>query len=424
MSKVIKSIELRISPKTNRNKLQKLITYINIAKEIAIEHWLYIINNNLHQQLFERKITTNQLKNILHKNLYHELKQRYKGFPSNGIQHIRDRVVSMFVSYVKLRIKGKKISIPSLNNLTIEFDSKMFKIFRHSKEFPFFIALRLINERVVFPLECGKYQEQLLNDALNGKYKIGQIQLVERGDDFYLYVPIEKKKEVKETNNYLGVDLGYRKQAVISVINEEGKILETKVISYKRHLDKLNYYLKRLDFYKSEAMKKNKRYKTKRIEKLWNKIKNLRKWIAHNVSKQIVEIAKKWNAKIVLENLKSLRPSKKNKNYLNKIIREILKGMIRNFTQYKADWEGFPIVLINPKNTSKRCFFCGFINEDLKDEEVFKCHNCGKEIDRDINASLNIAYAGCGKSALAIPLKKQLKNNFLEQRVLPKATCL
>jgi len=414
MSKVIKSVELRISPETNRDKIQKLITYINIAKEIAIEHWLYVINNNLHQQLFNRRITTNQLKNILHENLYKRLREEFKGFPSNGIQHIRDRVVSMFVSYVKLKRKGRKVSIPSLNNITIEFDSQMFKIFRHSKEFPFFISLRLIGKRVVFPLECGRYQERLLLDALNGKYKIGQIQLVERGDYFYLHIPIGKKKEVKKTRNFLGVDLGYRKQAVVSVINEKGEVLETKIISFKGHLSKLNYYLRRLSFLQSEAVKKNRKHKTKRIEKLWNRIKNLRKWIAHNVSKQIVEIAKKWNAEIIMEDLKSLNPSKRNKQYLNRVIRETLKGMVRNFTQYKAEWEGFPLSLINPKNTSKRCCFCGFVNKKLKDEEVFKCPRYGLRIDRDVNASLNIALLGSGKPALVTsPIKVTLRDYTL-----------
>jgi len=227
MSKVIKAIELKISPKTNKNKIEKLIEYIDIAKEIAIEHWLLIVNNELHQQLLEKKITTNQLKNILHKELYHKLKQQFEGFPANGIQHIRDRIVAMFSSYAKLKKKQKNVSFPSLNNITIEFDKSMFKFFKKGKEFPYFVALRLINERIVFPIESGKYQEELLNEGLNGKYKIGQIQLVEKEEDFYLYVPIEKKKEIKRTKNYLGVDLGYRKQAVISVIDENKKVLET-----------------------------------------------------------------------------------------------------------------------------------------------------------------------------------------------------
>jgi transposase len=105
-----------------------------------------------------------------------------------------------------------------------------------------------------------------LNDALNGKYKIGQIQLVEKESTFYLHVPIEKKKEIKRTKNYLGVDLGYRKQAVISVINENGEVLETKVVSYQRHIEKLNYYLSRLSFYQSEAMKKYEKIKPTRLK--------------------------------------------------------------------------------------------------------------------------------------------------------------
>ena len=43
----------------------------------------------------------------------------------------------------------------------------------------------------------------------------------------------------------------------------------------------------------------------------------------------------------------------------------------------------------NQEYTSKTCTNCGDIN-DVKGNEIYKCFNCGIEIDRDINGSRNI----------------------------------
>ena len=42
---------------------------------------------------------------------------------------------------------------------------------------------------------------------------------------------------------------------------------------------------------------------------------------------------------------------------------------------------------------------CGFKKSELKlSERVFKCENCGAEIDRDLNAAINLAnYGSTGK---------------------------
>lgn len=40
--------------------------------------------------------------------------------------------------------------------------------------------------------------------------------------------------------------------------------------------------------------------------------------------------------------------------------------------------------------SSKTCSRCGYINRQLKSEEIYKCPKCGLIIDRDYNASINI----------------------------------
>lgn len=48
---------------------------------------------------------------------------------------------------------------------------------------------------------------------------------------------------------------------------------------------------------------------------------------------------------------------------------------------------------VNPKNTSKTCHCCGFVNSKVVlGIKKWKCPNCGENHDRDINAALNILH--------------------------------
>ena len=70
---------------------------------------------------------------------------------------------------------------------------------------------------------------------------------------------------------------------------------------------------------------------------------------------------------------------------------------LRTFVNYKAVLKGIPVVLVNPKNTSRRCSVCGYISEDnRKSQASFVCTNpdldCKHSENADFNASKNIRY--------------------------------
>lgn len=64
--------------------------------------------------------------------------------------------------------------------------------------------------------------------------------------------------------------------------------------------------------------------------------------------------------------------------------------------QYKAAIYGSVIRVINRfEATSKTCSHCGWKKTDLTlGDRIFRCESCGLEIDRDLNASMNISTAG------------------------------
>ncbi len=63
-------------------------------------------------------------------------------------------------------------------------------------------------------------------------------------------------------------------------------------------------------------------------------------------------------------------------------------------TIYKAEEAGRTIVLVDPRNTSKQCSQCGELVEKPLSDRVHQCPFCNCELDRDLNAALNILALG------------------------------
>ena len=85
----------------------------------------------------------------------------------------------------------------------------------------------------------------------------------------------------------------------------------------------------------------------------------------------------------------------KQKAGLNRSILEQSLGLITTKLRYKAEWAGIQLTAVNPVNTSKTCSGCGAVNkEKLAEYRIFRCPNCGLEMDRDLNAAINILNKG------------------------------
>jgi putative transposase len=59
--------------------------------------------------------------------------------------------------------------------------------------------------------------------------------------------------------------------------------------------------------------------------------------------------------------------------------------------QYKAALVGVPVLLADPRNTSRTCRACGCCdNRNRPDQTTFRCVSCGQTNLADVNAALNI----------------------------------
>ena len=261
----------------------------------------------MEEKLCSGEITSKDLKNLLHQKLYKQIRESFD-IGSQTVQEIRDVVVEAFNSYAQLVRKGRKASLPRVEEFTVRLNyPRVVSVFEHGKEFDFFFKVKLRDKRIAIPIECGEMQKRLLKDALNGKYKIGAFQLIRRDEWFYFVIPIRKEVELKRSyDGVTGVDLGLRYNAVITLLHKNGKITEVEFLKYRKLMHKIRMLWHRIDELKPMLPEGQKT--SKRIQMLWRKIKRINNWIAHNVSKRIVEIAKENNAMIAMENLKRLRP--------------------------------------------------------------------------------------------------------------------
>ena len=82
----------------------------------------------------------------------------------------------------------------------------------------------------------------------------------------------------------------------------------------------------------------------------------------------------------------------KNKHLSKVIQQQNLYEFIRQM-KYKCEWLGIEFVQVDRYYpSSKTCSCCGNIKRDLKlSERTYICQECGLVIDRDLNASINLA---------------------------------
>ena len=126
------------------------------------------------------------------------------------------------------------------------------------------------------------------------------------------------------------------------------------------------------------------------------------KQILHLVSKNIVHDAKRNQSAIVFEDIRGIRNLYKKGNYQGSNFRGRMNSVpwyeIKRQIEYKAAWEGVPIIQLTKRETrgtSKLCPACGErLQEDRDRKRELWCDECKKWKDRDVVAVMNISYRG------------------------------
>ncbi|GEO48225.1 RNA-guided endonuclease TnpB family protein [Companilactobacillus kimchii] len=213
----------------------------------------------------------------------------------------------------------------------------------------------------------------------------------------------EDLKKLPKTSKSVGIDMGVSDLVICSNGRKYKTIRFDKKLAKKKH-----YWEKRLARRRTQALK-DIQYKKEfglvdpkpleqyinytkaklMVAKYSEKIANQRKDYLHKITRELVEN----NDMIVIEDLKTKNLLKNHK--LSRAIANQSWRALRLMLEYKCEWYGKKLLIVNPFKTSQICSNCGY--DDGKhglDIREWDCPNCSTHHDRDINASKNILNIG------------------------------
>ena len=252
--------------------------------------------------------------------------------------------------------------------------------------------LKIENGYVKIPL-CTKiklYEKDYIPEGLN--YQNPRITF--DGIDWWLSVGLPIEIEQYElTDEIIGIDLGLKELATCS----NGIIFHN--VAKSKWYQKTNKSLKQKQRQISRKYKMNKQgnkfIKTSNIKKLERRIQkkrirlqNIKKDYFHKSSTALVRTKPK---AIVLEDL-NVAGMRKNK-YLSHSLQETSISTFKQMLISKAESHGIEVVLASRFYPSSQiCSHCGSRRSIKLSERIYKCPICGLEIDRDLNASINLKH--------------------------------
>jgi IS605 OrfB family transposase len=121
--------------------------------------------------------------------------------------------------------------------------------------------------------------------------------------------------------------------------------------------------------------------------------------VNHQISKQLVEKAKRTKRAIVLEELSGIRQRVRVQKARRAEVGSWSFGLLRAFVEYKAKIAGVPVITVDPKNTSRQCSRCEYTDKhNRRSQKVFQCRQCGFSRHADVNAALNIRSRGASST--------------------------
>lgn len=280
----------------------------------------------------------------------------------------------------------------------------------------YFNRVHITNDIITFRVNAHKFlnfelREDLFYNVMeyNDKYyyydkryhyyfsenDIKEISFIHELGKFYIslaisvtYIKSNKNKRISKA----GIDLGIHSPAVI---------FDTSNVPYSLHMSQseLNkiYYLKRRIKRLQHIMDK-KKYGSKNYNRVlrklcvsWYKIKNIRL----NWRRKYTNIIAKRYKRIIVDGFRQPGetehyglPKRFVKN-INEYNRNHAMYYFYTLLQHQSD-KFFCEFIKAPPDTTRTCSKCGFINEHLPlEQRIFKCTECGYEVDRDVNASKN-----------------------------------
>jgi putative transposase len=276
----------------------------------------------------------------------------------------------------------------------INLDGAFKNFFKHISRFPKFkskhksqSSFQIDNDRIYITNNGVKLQKlgfikfkEYEYIPTQGKYTRATIS--KTADRWYISVGVHEEDKIKPelTEEIIGVDLGIKALATCS----NGMVFDNPKV-YKKYLNKLKKEQRKLSRKQKGSNNRNKQKII--VQRIHKKIVDIRH---DNINKLTTALVKTKPKAIVIEDLNNLGMIKNHK--LAQALSDSCFGLIRQQLEYKTERDGIELILANKFfPSSKTCSNCGNIKTNLTlSDRQYHCDICGFELDRDLNAAINL----------------------------------
>ena len=239
-----------------------------------------------------------------------------------------------------------------------------------------------------------------LRERLRFDGKINNVVISQKANKFFASFSMEITKDeynrthklAKDNRTSIGIDLGISNFATLSnglAIRAPKPLdkLTRRIIRLSRQLNKKQHPKTKSDALRG-VKKSNNYIKTSlKLAKLHNRAANTRLDFLHKTTSVLVNHCDN----IALETLQVTNMMKNHR--LAKSLSDVSLSKFNEILEYKAKYNGVSITRADRfYPSSKTCSHCGSIKSELSlSQRTYVCDECGYTIDRDLNASINLA---------------------------------
>lgn len=358
----------RISIKLcNKGKIGKLAKLYRIGKELTSKYIDVLWGKDI------SKYANSEIYDLLDSNMTDRFKQICATRASDIIRSVTAKIKDKLYVIEQLKKQGDltnadrlqqivdniKVTKPQIKKFALELNGNFVKIILDSSsKHKNWIHLSSLGKslNMNIPFTKTKTFNKWFNMPQSTMSKF--IQLYEDGS---IKIVFKVKKQLQKHGRRIGCDIGITNVYALS----SGVLSQDDSLGYNCPI--INHLI-----CSSEPDSKNcRRHKTH--------LKNYIEWSINQIDFSNVK-------SLYIEDIKYIRSGKKTSRYLsNWNYPFIFNKLIR-----MAEEHGINVIRVNPMNSSRRCYECGWTCKNNRHNKEFKCQKCHNNCDSDINAAKNL----------------------------------
>ena len=335
--------------------------------------------------------------------LYNKLLEKtIEAHKSNPSSKISQRTINQFLNEI---IKEDKTYLQLYAHVRVDIRNRLLKtyqnFFRRCQQkksganikagFPRFKSkdkfnsIKHIENNGSFRIEKGRLRVSKIGTMRIEQHRniVGNVKtmtLKREGKEYYAIFTAEQIINPPEINdiNPVGIDMGIDNFIALS----DGQTIQ-KPKFFKKREKKIAHW-QRIVAKRQKGSKRREKAKF-RLQEEWKGIINQSNDFMHKISDKMVHGG---YTSFAVEGL-HIQNMAKNHNLAQSIHNASWSRFIQMLS-YKAESAGMKVIKVDARNTSKECSNCGNIQDMPLSKRTYICNRCGMQMDRDINASINI----------------------------------